>query len=118
MKTLLCAAAALLLAPAVALAQDVSGTWKLTVTVADMPIKLTCTFAQMDNMLSGTCDGADGKPAKVAGTVDGTKVAWAYDTIFQDMPMHVAYTGEVKPDSTIGGQVNLLGLTGTFTGAK
>lgn len=118
MKTLMIAAAVAVLAPAAALAQDMSGAWKLNLNIADMMIPLGCTFTQMDKTLGGTCDGADGKPATVTGTVDGTKIAFAYDTNFNGMPMHVAYTGDVKPDNTISGAVNVPGSSGTFTGTK
>jgi hypothetical protein len=118
MNKLLIAAAVAALAPAAAQAQDLSGAWKLNLNIADMMIPLTCTFTQMGGTLGGTCDGADGKPAAVTGTVDGTKLKWSYDTTFQDMPMHVAYAGEVKPDSTIGGTVEATGASGTFTGTK
>lgn len=118
MKTFLIAAAAVLLAPAAAMAADISGAWKLTLNIADMTIPLGCTLAQSGGTLSGSCDGADGKPATVTGTVDGTKVAFAYDTNFQDMPMHVAYTGELKSDTSMSGAVNVPGSAGTFTAAK
>jgi hypothetical protein len=118
MKTLLIAAAALVLAPAVASAADLSGMWKLNLNIADMAIPLGCTLSQSGGALTGTCDGADGKPCQVTGTVDGTKVAFAYDTTFQDMPMHVAYTGEMKSDTSMAGAVAVPGASGTFTGTK
>jgi hypothetical protein len=112
-------AAALALAPAMVSAADLSGVWKLNLDIQGMPIPLTCTFAQMDKALSGTCDGADGKPAALTGSVDGGKLAWTYDTVFQGMPMHVAYTGEVKADNSISGAVEGTGgASGTFTGTK
>jgi hypothetical protein len=117
MKKLMIAAAVAVMAPGLALA-DASGAWKLTLNIADMTIPVACTLTQMDKTLGGTCDGADGKPATVTGTVDGTKVSFAYDTNFQDMPLHVAYTGDLKSDTSMSGAVNVPGAAGTFTGTK
>ena len=117
MKKLLIAAA-VLLAPTAASAADLSGVWKLNLDIAGMMIPLACTFTETGQTLGGTCDGADGKPAAVTGAIDGSKVTWAYDTKFQDMPMHVAYTGEIKADASIGGAVDASGNAGTFTGTK
>lgn len=118
MKTLMIAAALAAMTPAAALAADLSGAWKLNLDIGGMMIPLNCTFTQTGGALGGTCDGADGKPAVVKGAVDGTKITWTYDTTFQDMPMHVAYTGEVKADNTVAGTVDASGNAGTFTGAK
>ena len=118
MKTLMLAAAAALLAPGLAAAQDLSGTWNLNLNIADMMIPVTCTFVQAGQALTGSCGGPDGKPAALTGTVDGAKLSWAYDTQFQDMPMHVAYKGDIKSDTAISGALDVPGASGTFTGTK
>ncbi len=117
MKRLLIAAA-VLLAPAAASAADLSGAWKFNLNIAGMMIPLACTFTETGQTLGGNCDGADGKPAAVTGAVDGSKVTWAYDTVYQGMPMHVAYTGELKTDTTIAGALDASGNAGTFDGSK
>lgn len=113
------ATAAALLAPAIASA-DESGAWKLSVKVGDMTIPVTCNFTQSGNALSGTCARSDAQeaPAATTGTVNGSAIAFAYDVKFQDMPLHVAYTGAVQADGSISGSLDVAGQTGTFTGTK
>ena len=113
------AAAGALLAPAIASA-DQSGAWKLSVKVGDMTIPVTCNFTQSGAALSGTCARSDAPeaPAATTGTVDGSAIKFAYDVKFQDMPLHVAYTGAVQGDGSLTGTIDVAGQTGTFTGTK
>ena len=113
-------AAVALLAPGVAAAADLSGAWKLDVKVNDMSIPVTCTFTDTGGALSGTCARTDdgSKTAALTGTLDGSTAKWAYDVTFQDMPLHIAYTGAMTSDTAMTGTLDVAGGMGTFTATK
>ncbi len=120
MKKLALIAAALLLAPGVAAAADITGAWKLDANVADMPMTIVCNITQTGNALSGTCglkDQPDPPTPFTGGTIDGSTAKWAYDIKFQDMPLHVAYAAEVD-GAAMKGTINVLDMPSPFTGAK
>jgi hypothetical protein len=118
MKTILLSAAALLMAPAIAAAQDFTGSWTMELDIAGMKYPGACAFTQTGNTLGGTCGGADGKTVTVSGTVDGAKATFAYDTVYQGNPLHLAYTGEAKSDKEMAGAVDAQIAQGTFTATK
>jgi hypothetical protein len=120
MKIIL-AAAALALAPAAALAADVSGAWTVNGAFGD-EIKYTavCTFKQdAAGKLAGSCKQADAADdAASTGQTDGSKVEFAYDTTYQGSPYHLDYKGDLQPDGTISGTVDAGGPQGTFTAKR
>jgi hypothetical protein len=120
MKMLLIAAAsAALLSPAIASAQDLSGTWKLDLSIAGMDYHAECKMAQAAMALSGNCSGGEGQGAvAMTGTVDGTTAKFAYDITYQGNPMHVAYTGNVTSDTAMDGSVDVQIAQGTFKAMK
>ncbi len=122
MKTLLisaAAAAAALLAPAAALADDLSGSWKVTTNAGGMDLVINCNFVQKDKALGGTCGLADAsdKPAPLTGTLTGQSASWSYDVTVNDMPLHVAFSGTVE-GSTISGSMNAMGNASKFEAVK
>jgi hypothetical protein len=124
MKKLSIAAACLgaLALPGLASAADLSGAWKLVVTIADMPVHISCDLKQSGADLSGTCgrtdEGGVEKPAPVTGKVDGSTATWSYSITFGDMPMKLDYTGNVKSATAMDGKISMAGQDGTFIGAK
>ncbi len=121
MRTLALIAAAAALVPAVAAAANITGAWKLDVDVGGQAVPVACNFTQTGTALSGTChrsDDANEKPAAVTGTVDGSAAKFAYDVAFQDMPLHIAYTGTLTSDTAMNGSLDVAGQTGSFKGAK
>jgi hypothetical protein len=122
MKTLLLtAAAAALLAPGIAGAADLTGSWKLDLDIAGMQYHATCDVKQdAAMMLTGTCSGtdADPKPVPMTGAVDGQNVKFAYDITYEGNPMHVAYTGTTSSDTAMAGAVDVQIAQGTWKGAK
>ena len=108
--------------PGLASAADLSGAWKLVISVADMTVHVSCDFKQSGADLSGTCGRTDGdaaeKPAAVTGSVDGTTAKWSYSVSFQDMPLKLDYTGAVTSDTAMSGKISVAGQDGTFTGTK
>ncbi len=119
MKKLLLIAAAVLLAPGIAAAADISGAWKITTNANGQDLVVNCNFAQSGSALSGTCGLAGGAetPAALTGTVDGMAASWAYDVKFQDMPLHVAFKGDVM-DKTMSGTMDVAGGSSPFKAAK
>lgn len=124
MKTLsiLAGAAAALALPGLASAADLSGAWKLVVTVGDMTVHVSCNLMQAGASLTGTCGRTDEgfveKPAAVTGSVDGSAAKWSYSISFQDMPLALAYTGAATSDTAMSGKISVAGQDGTFTGTK
>jgi len=120
MNKLILGALALVLAPSVAAAADLTGTWSLKVNVGDQAVPVTCNLTQSAAAIGGTCHRSDQdeKPAAVTGAVDGSAVKLAYDVDFQDMPLHIAYTGKLDSDTAMSGTLDVAGQSGTFTGTK
>ena len=120
-KLLIAAAAAALFAPSLASAADLSGVWKIVANVQDMTVDVTCDLTEQGAALSGTCGRTDAggeTPVATSGTVDGSTAKWAYDVNFQGMPLHIAYTGDVKSDTAMEGTLDVAGGQGTFTATK
>jgi hypothetical protein len=120
MKKLLLIGAAALLVPGIAAAADLTGSWKLDLNIADMKVPVGCTLIQTGAALTGTCNRTDQeeKPNAVTGAVDGAVAKFAYNVDFGDMPLHVAYTGNITSDTAMSGTLEVAGTMGTFTGAK
>ena len=121
-KLSILAAAAALALPGLASAADLSGAWKLVVSVGGMTIHVSCDLKQSGADLSGTCNRTDPeaveKPAATTGKVDGSTAAWSYNVSFGDMPLKLDYAGNVKSDTAIDGKISVAGMDGTFTGTK
>ncbi len=81
-----------------ALAQDLSGVWKIDGTVGDNPVAATCTLKQTDTHITGTCKMPQNDTAlDVTGDVTGNKVTWKYALDYQGTTYTLIYTG--TPDS-------------------
>jgi hypothetical protein len=92
----ICAALALALTAATALASDVTGTWN---ALAQMPngdaYPLTYTLKQDGAIVTGTVQGPQGDPLTIDnGKVDGDK--FTFDVTFNGMVIH--HTGTIKGD--------------------
>lgn len=90
MKRLLCicAAMAMTLTAATALAADVTGTWTASMQTPDgNSFQLTFTFKQDGDKLTGTVQGPQGDPLDISnGKVDGDK--FTFDVSFNGMTIH------------------------------
>jgi hypothetical protein len=118
MKSVLLAAA-VLLAPSFALAQDLSGAWNISSSVGTTPITIACTLAQKGEVLTGNCTPAGGElgPA-VTGEVKGAKASWGYSVVFRGNPGTVAYEADVTSDSAMTGTLKLNGRPSPFTAVR
>jgi len=89
MKTLLsfCAALAMTLTAATAMAADVTGTWTATAQTPNGDMQLTFTFKQDGANLTGSVRGPMGDPLDITnGKVDGDK--FTFDVSFNGMTIH------------------------------
>ncbi len=119
MKTIIAiAVAGALLAPGLASAAPEA--WKIVAVVGGQTVPVNCTLSRDGDALSGTCARADGSetPVPATGSVNGSDVKLAYDVKFQDMPLHIAYTGTLQSDGSVSGSIDVAGQTGTFTASK
>ena len=116
MSTKLCRA--LLLCPWPLLAADVSGNWKVSGTVGEYPINLTCNFKTNGANLIGTCKGGDRPDRAVTGEISGQKVHFQYEIEYDGNKMTVVYSGTLQSDTSMKGSVDVSGTSGEFTGTK
>ena len=111
--------AALLTAPGLALAQDLSGAWTISSSVGTTPITVSCTLVQAGEALSGSCAPAGGAPAAfTGGVIKGGKASWGYDVAFRDKPSHVGFEADVVSDASMTGVLKLGGKPSPFTAVK
>jgi hypothetical protein len=112
-------AAALLLAPGLALAQDLSGAWTVSSSVGATPITVSCTLVQQGDALSGSCAPAGGEPTAFSGgAVKGTHASWGYDVAFRGQPSHVGFDAEVSSNTSMKGMLTLGTRPSPFTAVK
>lgn len=112
-------AAAVMLAPSLAVAADLSGAWTVSSSVGTTPITVECSLVQAGEALSGTCTPANGTASPTfAGTVKGTHASWGYDVTFRDKPAHVGFEAEIKSDTAMTGVLSLAGKPSPFTAAR
>jgi hypothetical protein len=97
---------------------SVTGKWKIH-TVMVQESDSTCTFTQKDTVLTGACEGDNGK-FDVSGKVDGNKVTWSYKTDYNGSPLTVSYEGKLDSDSKMTGAAHVaeMSLDGDFTAVK
>ena len=121
LKRLLIAAAALALAPASALAADLSGVWKVHGEFTGViTYTATCTFKVVGASLTGPCVDPQNNTNVVAkGAVNGANVEFGYDAVFTGLSVHLDYKGAVQPDGTLRGVIDTGGgPQGTFTATR
>jgi hypothetical protein len=111
---------ALLLAAAAAVqaqapAPSLTGKWHVHSTVSGNEFNSICTIAQTDKALAGTCVSDRGE-VKIAGSVDGNKATWKYDSEYNGTPITLVYTGAFDDKGKLAGTVDVqpFGVTGDF----
>jgi hypothetical protein len=110
-------AAAVLLAPAIASADDLSGAWKFQATGPKGGAAImTCTLTRTGNDIAGPCVTPQGSTVDISGTVSGTNVDFGYN--LAGSPLHVGFTGVIQPDGSIKGTVSASTPPAAFTGTK
>jgi hypothetical protein len=98
---------------------DLAGPWRVTGAISEMPIDLTCTFAEAEGQLSGACTAEGFGELPITGVVQEADVRWAYGILFEGQEMTVAYGGRVEADGAIRGAISVMGGTvGSFTARR
>ena len=108
----------MLVAAALLLAVDVTGTWDMAVEVAGNAGGPTFVLKQTGTALTGKYSGALGE-ADVTGKVEGDKVELMFVVSPQGDKVEVFYKGTLKADGGMEGTVEIPGLgSGTFKGSR
>jgi hypothetical protein len=95
-----------------------TGKWKIHNSIAGNESDSECTLTQTDDAISGTCSGAEMKEVQATGKVDGTKVNWQYESVYDGSPITVKYTAKLNViDGKFAGTVYVdpYGVDGDFT---
>ena len=94
---------------------SLTGKWKVHSAIAGNENDASCTFAQANSDLAGTCTSEQGT-VKVKGRVEGKKVTWSYDAEYNGSPLTVNFNGTLDA-GRISGEVNVeqFGVGGDFT---
>ena len=110
MKPAVLLAAALLAAPSLALAQDLSGAWTFSSSIGTTPITVSCALTQMGQAITGTCKpaGGDDSPAFTV-MVQGAHASWGYDVVFRGQKSHVGFEADIVSDTAMKGMLTLGG---------
>ena len=117
MKLVLFLAAAAVIEPALACADDLSGAWKFVATgPKGGSSAMTCTLTRSGAAISGSCVTAQGTTVDVSGTVNGADVDFGYNA--GGGPLHVDFKGVIQSDGSIKGTLTAAIPPVPFTGTK
>jgi hypothetical protein len=97
-----------------ALADDVAGAWKITGDVVGNAVETVCTFAGSGDKMTASCmaDGKAGTPAPL--TIADKDVSWDWDA----GQAVLTFKGKLDSDKSMKGDIEVSGVTGSFTAAK
>jgi hypothetical protein len=118
MKRILAASAVLFAASAFAGgAPNLTGNWTIHNSIAGNESDQPCKFVQADNKLTGTCKSQDDKDVPIAGSLDGNKLTWKYESDYNGTPLTLIYTATLDDSGKIAGSVEVqpFSVTGDFT---
>jgi hypothetical protein len=103
-----------------AMAQDLSGVWKIDGSVEGNAITSVCTLKQTDTHITGSCTGEDDKALDVKGDVTDKNVTWKYDLEYDGTVYTLTYKGTLDTNTSIKGSitVNPSDSQGEFTAQK
>ena len=117
MKKLLASTALMFASSAFAAgAPSLTGQWSVHNSIAGSESDQECKFVQTDDKLTGSCKSAD-KEVQIAGSIDGKKVTWKYESDYNGSPLTLTYTATLDDSEKISGSVEVqpFGVTGDFT---
>ncbi len=84
----------------------VTGDWQVHMSIAGQEYDSTCTFAQKESALTGTCKNSDGGNVDVTGTIEAEKISWSYKTEYNGTPITVQHQGTLE-GAKISGTVSV-----------
>ena len=116
-------AAALIVAPAAALAQsaagDISGKWSFSVQSEAGTGTPTVTFVQKGDSISGRYSSQALGERDFTGTVKDGKITFAFTAELQGQQFTMTFSGTVESKDAMKGTIDFSGMaTGTFTGKR
>jgi hypothetical protein len=96
-------------------AVGLTGSYNLHSSIGGTDTDQTCSFAQADKQLTGSCKSDTGE-VKLTGTVDGKKVTSKVNTEYNGEPLTVTYTGTLDDAGNVQGDADVqpMGVTGDF----
>jgi len=97
-----------------ALADGVSGDWKISGDVVGNAIDAVCTFAGSGDKTTAACGPAGKAGAPAPAKVAGTDVTWDWDA----GQAVLTFKGKLDSDKSMKGDIEVSGVTGSFTAAK
>ncbi len=100
-------------------APALSGAWTINGDVQGTTYTEQCTFTQTDVALTGKC--GDGKISHdLTGKIDGDKITFAHDSVYNDQGITLNYTGKIATDGSFTGSVEVepFAVDGTFTATR
>lgn len=107
-----------LLLASMALAADVSGTWRAEVNIAGNSGTPVFKFVQNGEKLSGTYSGALGE-APLTGTVSGNKIRWEFEVEAGGDKLKLIYIGTLDSATSMKGTIQAPPIgEGEFTARK
>ena len=98
--------------------ESLTGKWKIHMNVEGNESDNVCILTQKEDAISGTCFSSEMKEVQAVGQVDGTKVSWWYDSVYDGGPITVKYTTKLNViDGKFSGTVHVdpYGVDGDFT---
>jgi hypothetical protein len=101
--------------PPVPAPASLAGKWHNHTTVQGTDYDSDCVFTQTDKAIAGTCKSDNGE-VKIAGTYDGNKATWKFDSEYQGTPINLTYTGAFDDKGKLVGIVDVqpFNVTGDF----
>jgi hypothetical protein len=85
---------------------SIAGSWHVHSIVSGSEYDSNCVIAQTDKVIAGTCKSDNGE-VKIAGTVDGPKATWKFDSEYQGTPINLTYTGAFDDKGKFSGTVDV-----------
>jgi len=95
---------------ALAFAADVTGTWQITVETSQGTGNPTATLQQTGEQLTGTFHSAVFGDAKLAGTVKGSAIEFAFEGNVEGQTLKVNYKGTIESPTAMKGTAVYLGF--------
>jgi hypothetical protein len=87
-------------------ATSLTGSWHVHSIVSGSDYESDCVITQTDKVIAGTCKSDNGE-VKIAGSVDGTKATWKFDSEYQGTPINLTYAGAFDDKGKFTGTVDV-----------
>ena len=101
-------------------APDVTGNWSVMFDGPQGMVRMETMFAQEDKEITGTISGPMGSGVALAGTIEGSSIAFEFSTEMADTSIRWIFEAKVSQDEesgdmTIAGTGTIESNTGSFS---